>query len=309
MFEHVTDDIEKLIVRFPGGMGEVNCYLIKGESGYTVIDTGTYANESIDLWETVLESGVLVEKVVLTHTHQDHIGLARWFQESIGVPVFTSKLGYMEMLKARNFKNKKEKLDSLIKRHGGTGIPKRLDNDAFIYDFEPDGFFEENDNIQLGNDFYEVIWVPGHAPDQYIFYQRDKKILIVGDHILKDISPVIGLWLGEESNLLKEYYDSLEKMTQFPAVIALPGHGPEITNLEARVQDIKDKHDYRLEQILEHITDQGKTANELSKEIYASLNMSVFISPFMATLTRLIYLESLGEIHRVEKNGLICFSR
>ena len=81
MLIKITDDIYQLVVRFPFGMREVNSYLIKGEKGFTVIDTGSYAKESIDIWEQTLSSGVKVEKVVLTHAHPDHIGLAGWFQE------------------------------------------------------------------------------------------------------------------------------------------------------------------------------------------------------------------------------------
>ncbi|WP_249870615.1 MBL fold metallo-hydrolase [Oceanobacillus saliphilus] len=307
MLINVVENIDKLVVRFPGGMREVNCYLLKGDNGYTVIDTGTYTKEAMDTWKTFLESGVVVEKVVLTHTHQDHIGLAKWFQEQIGVPVFTSRRGYTEMLKGRNFKSSKEKLDGLIKRHGGEGLPDRLHDDSIIYDFEPDGFFEENDIIQLGNHDYKVIWAPGHAPDQYMFYQTNRKVMIVGDHILNNISPVIGLWNGEETNPMKEYYQSLEILKNYPTEIALPGHSEVILDFDSRVQWIKDRHDYRLDQLLGYMTENGKSANELSKEIYGPINPAFLLSPFMATLTRLIYLESLGYIRRVEENGKVLF--
>src|SRR4051794_39003718 len=102
MLANVTDGIHKLVIKFPEGMGEVNCYLIEGKNGYTVIDTGTDSIESKVGWRKVLSTGVVIEKVVLTHTHQDHIGLAKWFQQEVGVPVLVSNLGYEEMRKKRN---------------------------------------------------------------------------------------------------------------------------------------------------------------------------------------------------------------
>ncbi|MGJ9459243.1 MBL fold metallo-hydrolase [Oceanobacillus sp. CF4.6] len=309
MLSKVTENIFKLVIHIPGGMHEVNSYLIKGNNGYTVIDTGLYSKEAMDTWKIVLESGVVVEKVILTHTHQDHIGLAKWFQEHIGVPVFTSKLGYKEMLKGRNADASNRKLKGLIKKHGIPELPDHLKNDSLIYDFEPDGFFEEHDKIQFGNDFYEVVWTPGHAPDQYCFYQREKKVMIVGDHVLKNISPVIGLWTGEELNPMKEYYHSLAKIINYPVDIALPGHGEAIMDLEERVQRIKEKHDYRLQQLLEHISEKGKTANDLCEVIYGESTIHTYISPFMATLTRLIYLEAVGELLRVEENGIVFFKK
>ena len=101
MLTKVTEHIDKLEIQFPGGMGQLNSYLIKGENGYTIIDTGLYSEEAIETWEQVLASGIKPEKVVLTHTHQDHIGLAKWFQQHVGVPVYVSSLGYKEMLKNR----------------------------------------------------------------------------------------------------------------------------------------------------------------------------------------------------------------
>jgi glyoxylase-like metal-dependent hydrolase (beta-lactamase superfamily II) len=309
MLIHVTDNIFKLVIPIPGGMREVNSYLIKGDAGYTVIDTGLYSKEALDTWKAVLESGIVVEKVVLTHTHQDHIGLAKWFQKNVNVPIFVAKLGYGEMLKGRKKDGEGSELQELLLKHGGPDLPNHMKDDSFIYDFEPDGFFEENDVLKLGDDRYEIIWTPGHAPDHYCFYQREKRVMIMGDHILKNISPVIGLWTGEELNPLQEYYQSLAKMKDYPTEIALTGHGENVLNLDDRVQKIKERHDYRLKQLLEHVNDQAMTANDLCEEIYQTSTVFSFISPFMATLTRLIYLESIGEIYRIEVNGKVFFKK
>src|SRR5213080_1692674 len=120
MLTKVTEDIYQLVVRFPFGMREVNSYLIKGEKGYTVIYTGSYAKESINIWERTLASGVKVEKVVLTHAHPDHIGLAGWFQERCKVPVFISALGYKEMQRLRQQKHdEKSKFNLFFKQNDG----------------------------------------------------------------------------------------------------------------------------------------------------------------------------------------------
>jgi len=307
MFTEVATNIQKLIVRFPGGMGEVNSYLIKGDRGFTVIDTGTYSKEAIETWQSALKSGIEIEKVVLTHTHEDHIGLAKWFQQQVKVPVFVSKLGYQEMLKHRNLEQIIQQLDSLIKKHGGSDRLKKLKNNAFIYDFEPDGFFDTNEMIQLGNDLYEVIWTPGHAPDQYCFYHKHTEVMIVGDHILKDISPVIGLWTGEEQNLLEDYYHSLSIMKNYPTNIALPGHGDVIQALDVRVKELKERHDYRLEQVVEQVMNEPKTAKQVCEEMYGTSNNGLLFSPFLATLTWCLYLESNERVTRIERGGKIYF--
>lgn len=307
MLEKVTETIYKLVINPNSKINSVNCYLVKGDKGYTVVDTGVHTKDAKSLWEKVLDSGIEIEKVVLTHTHEDHIGLAKWFQQIMSVPVYILELGYKEMKKHRT-NGSKEKLNQLIKSHGGVGFPGEVQEDTFIYDFEPDGLVKESEKIKIGDDYYEAIWTPGHAPDHFCFYNEEKGIMFAGDHILKDISPVIGLWSGEESNILSDYYDSLEVVTKYPSDIVLPGHGDAIYHLSERISQLKYRHDQRLEEVFGLIRNEGKTADQVCQEIYGNQNNSgLFVAQFMATLTRLIYLEAAGRAERDVLNGKIVF--
>lgn len=305
MLEAVADHIDKLVIRSEEGM-EVNCYLIKGKKGVTVIDTGNYSKQGIQTWEKIFDMGITIEKVVLTHTHQDHIGLAKWFQQTKGIPVTVSRLGYREMQKNCH-PDFEQTFDSMIKRHGVSELPVIFQTGSFIYDFEPDAFFDHDQQIQLGDDLYDVVWTPGHAPDHYCFYQPEKKIMIAGDHILQNIAPVIGLWLGEEDNLLKDYFHSLELMKNYQTELALPGHGEVIHHFNERVDNTKHRHEHRLKQVLDLIASEGKSAEQVCRQIYGQINVFSFISQFMATLTRLIYLEAAGKVKREMKNGIALF--
>ncbi|GGA28827.1 MBL fold metallo-hydrolase [Psychrobacillus lasiicapitis] len=308
MLTEVVDGIHKLVIKFPTGMGEVNCYLIEGKNGYTVIDTGTDSKEAKDGWREVLSSGILIEKVVLTHTHQDHIGLGKWFQQEVGVPVIVSYLGYEEMKKNR-VSFSRDRLNKLIIKHGGLALPNKIEEDHSIYDFEPDGFFKNHQHIQLGEELYKAIWTPGHAPDHFCFYNENKKIMIIGDHVLDRISPVIGLWSGEEGNLLQDYLLSLKEVEKYPADIILPGHGDLIYDLPTKIHELNAKHEHRLQQVLQSLTVEGKTANQICNEVYGTVNIILSLSSFMATLTRLLYLESIGKVERMELDGIVSFKR
>ncbi|MDY0404224.1 MBL fold metallo-hydrolase [Virgibacillus sp. 179-BFC.A HS] len=304
----IAPDIHKLVITFPGGMGSVNSYLIKGKQGYTVIDTGMYSNEAIENWKRILETGISIEKVVLTHTHQDHIGLAKWFQQEVGVPVIVSELGVAEMRKYRSG-GVIARIANLVATHGGPNISVKMDEDSFIYDFQSNDTFQNHQQIKLGDDLYEAIWTPGHAPDHFCFYNADKKIMIAGDHILKDISPVIGLWEGKEANPLKDYFPALERMENYPAKIALPGHGEPIENLEERARQIHIRHHHRLEEVLEIIKNRPMSAYDVCQTVYGTMHIRLQLSSFMATLTRLLYLEAEGKVERMEKNGVVVFGK
>ncbi|WP_449354289.1 MBL fold metallo-hydrolase [Virgibacillus natechei] len=306
MLEKIRENIYKVTIRFASGMQDVNCYLIKGEQGYTVIDTGLYSKEAFEVWKSVLDSGIIVEKVVLTHTHQDHIGLARWFQESVGVPVYTSNLGYEEMQRNRET-NIRDKIKGLVVKHGGPEFPADNKDESFIYDFEPDGFFEKSQEILLGDELYKAIWTPGHAPDHFCFYNASNKVMIIGDHLLKKISPVIGLWTGEEANPISDYYRSLDLIENYPTDIALSGHGESIFDLNKRVAETRSRHNSRLQQVLDYVKNERKTAHQVCAEIYGDLKSALYVSQLMATITRLIYLESVGKVKREEEEGIVMF--
>ena len=99
-------------------MQQVNCYLFRGEKGFTVIDTGLYKQEGMDIWESLMALGITIEKVVLTHFH---IGFARGFQKKYHVPVFISGLDYEEM-KRRRKGDCTDWVINLFQQHDGFGL-------------------------------------------------------------------------------------------------------------------------------------------------------------------------------------------
>jgi glyoxylase-like metal-dependent hydrolase (beta-lactamase superfamily II) len=307
MLKKVTEDIHQLVVRFPFGMRELNSYLLKGEKGWTVIDTGSCAEESIRIWEQAIASGIKIEKLVLTHAHPDHIGLAGWFQEKHNVPVLMSSLSYQEMQKMRLLVME-EKPFALLKMHDGPEVPKRMVTmEADAFQFEPDELFDNHETIQLGSGAYETIWTPGHSPDHFCFYNRQQQVMFIGDHVLKDISPIVGFSSSMDGNPLKDYFSSLELIKKYPVSLALPGHGGHISDLKNRIDEIMARHQHRLEQIISSVGNKGKTARQICVEIYGSLGQEKLFSPFISIITRMVFLESVGKVSSENCNGFITY--
>lgn len=305
----ISEDIYQLVVRYPFGMYEMNSYLFRGENGFTIVDTGSESKESIDIWEKTIASGITVEKLVLTHAHPDHCGLARWFQENHNVPVFISSLGYQELQKKRN-PNRVNWLHSFLKSHDCPELTQNVGNsEPAAYEFEPDGVFENQQTIKLGNDMYETIWTPGHSYDHFCFYNHEDQVMVTGDHVLSRLSPIVALWTENDENPIKDNFSSLEKVKAYPAKLALPGHGELIYNLNDRIDEMIKSHNYRLQQILSLVRGKEKTAWQVCQDIYVSLSTNKFYAPLMATIARLIYLEKNGELHSELKNGKLYYSR
>ena len=302
MLSRVTKNVYKLCVHYPFGMLHVNSYLFQGENGFTVVDTGSNAAQSIGIWEEAIAGGIEIEKVVITHTHPDHLGLAGWLKEKYKIPIWMAKSGYREVERMR--KNETGIFMSrLIKEHGGPDIPfDLLASELVNYQFEPDFLFDKDDKLQFGKEEFEVIWTPGHAPDHFCFYQPEKEIMVVGDHVLDDISPIVAVWSESDVNPLKDYFDSLDRVSSRSTSIALPGHGENIFDLPKRAAEIRGGHNHRMEQIMDLFHGEEKTASQLSKEIYGKLSIYKFFAPFMATITRLVHLESIGKVQKCFKN-------
>ncbi|MEH7177499.1 MBL fold metallo-hydrolase [Neobacillus vireti] len=303
----VSEGIYQLVVRYPFGMYEMNSFLFQGENGFIIVDTGSEAKESIDIWEKTLASGITVDKLVLTHAHPDHIGLARWFQEHHHVPVYISSLGYKELLRKR--KNVDTNwMREFLKTHGGPEIPKNMENpEAAAYEFEPDGLFEKEQSIMLGDETYKSIWTPGHSSDHFCFYNKNQQVMITGDHVLAGLSPIIAIWSENDENPIKDNFDSLERLKAFSTKIALPGHGKLIFNLNDRIDEMISGHKHRLQQILISIENDEKTSWQICQELYRSLSPTKFFAPFLATITRLIYLEKSGEVYSERKDDKLYY--
>jgi glyoxylase-like metal-dependent hydrolase (beta-lactamase superfamily II) len=133
--------------------------------------------------------------------------------------------------------------------------------------------------------------------------------MLTGDHVLSGLSPIVALWTENDENPIKDNFTSLEKLKAYPAKLALPGHGELIYNLKERIDELINSHNYRLQQILNFVGSEEKTAWQVCQEIYGSLSTTKFFAPLMVTIARLIYLEKSGEVHSELRNGKLYYSR
>ncbi|WP_260287187.1 MBL fold metallo-hydrolase [Peribacillus aracenensis] len=311
MLTKITDVVYQVKNPIPIRMKYVNCYLIKGKNGYTIIDTGYNTEETKALWTRILSDGIPVEKVVLTHAHPDHVGLAGWFQHQLHVPIWMSKKSYTELRKIQSFilNPNLNPIFSFLSVHGGPEVPERgFQRRLEDYDFEPDLLFEDCSEIKLGDLMFEAIWTPGHSPDHFSFYNRREKILFVGDHVLNSINSIV-LTEQHGDNSLKEYFNSLARIDGYKALYVLPGHGERIDNLAGRITDMRVHYRKKWEKIKGLIHKEGSTAYEVSQNVYGNRRITdrVSAAPFLQTITNLTYMDSIGCIRKEERQGVIYF--
>lgn len=314
MLKKIVDEIYQLTMPIPYDFGEVNCYLIKGENGFTIVDTGAWTQETKEIWKKIL-SEYRAEKILITHSHPDHIGLAGWLQQKYDIPVWLSKKGHDEISYIRSqYVNETytSPMKDIIRLHGGPVVPEgEAEDNYYIYEsyhFEPNEIFEENNKIQLGNYNYEAIWTPGHSPDHICYYNKENEILIVGDHILSSMNPVI-IAKNIDDNPLKDYLNTFDKLIDYKVKHVLTGHGEQIQDLKARIKNLKAHYQKRWKQILAAVQDDHLNAFEITKKVYGQdIPIIRLMTYFMQTITNLNYLESEGFVKKEKMNGVFVYS-
>lgn len=295
----------------------LNCYVIKDGGESAVIDTGFRTEECRQvLFDGLREIGVSPEhtKLIITHLHSDHIGLAGYFD----YPDTTIYMGeteyayYLQMMKGH--------IRSRIDRgYLLEGFPEEELADAMRTNpttiYLPEATFpvttlQDGDEIRVGNTVLTALFMPGHTPGQMIFYVKDKKIMFLADHLLFDITPNITEW-PEMRNPLSQYMHNLEKLMSYDIDLALPAHrGLNYKTIEERVAEILTHHVIRLNQIVDYLKQHPLAT---SYEIAGGLTWSMRGRRWEdapnrqkwfavgETLAHISYLMEEGRIRRIEE--------
>lgn len=304
--QQIFQGIYLLRLPLPFRLNHVNSFLIEGEKGYTIIDAGLHTEKTAQIWDEVLK-GRPVEKIIITHYHPDHYGFAGQLQQKTGAPVYMSAtdarivrqfwtadyLGHV-----RQFYSACGLPDSLIVQLNSTVGRQGL---AISSHPETDGSLCDGQTIQMGIKNYTVIATPGHADGMVCFYQPESKLLFAADHILPHITPNVTYWPLSDPDPLKSYLDSLNKMKEFDVEWVIPSHGEPFKGMLARIGEIIEHHQQRLESLLQRLT-QWTTIHQACLHLFGDRNLNTHDLRFAIgeTVAHLEYLVHLGEVVKME---------
>ncbi len=313
-----SPDIYKIDVPLAGNpLKNLNCYVIKDGGESAVIDTGFRTEECRQvLMDSLHEIDVSPEhtKLLITHLHSDHIGLAASFD----YPDTTIYMGEVEydyfcQMKEGNL------LGRVDQQYRLEGFPEEELQDAIKTNpasiYMPDTTFpvttlQEGDEVRVGNTTLTALFMPGHTPGQMIFYIKDKKIMFLADHLLFDITPNITKWSGINDSL-QQYMNNLKRLLEFDIEVALPAHrGLSNKKLEDRVREILAHHEKRLGQMMKVLKEHpGATGYEIAEKLSWSMrgkswkdapNQQKWFA-MGETLAHILYLMEKGRVRRIEE--------
>ena len=207
----------------------MHTYLLPGDDGWTLVDTGIGLPDAKETWRAQLEliDGP-VARIFVTHFHPDHIGAAADLHELTGAPVYQGALDYAQCELVWANPAWSERLVDWFRLHGTPdGVTEELVGQGSIY--RPFIRYQRDPVLmQPGEhlDGWELVAAPGHADGQLCLLKDG--ILVAADHVLSPISPTVGLWPASRSDPLGDYLESLDRTIALEPEVALPGHGDVI---------------------------------------------------------------------------------
>jgi glyoxylase-like metal-dependent hydrolase (beta-lactamase superfamily II) len=256
----------------PFALNHINLWLIEEDyetdagrvHGWCVVDCGVATDATRDAWEILFGSalrGLPVVRVIVTHCHPDHVGLADWLCSRWQAPLWMSagEYAFARMMSAGLPGADGSAAVPHFKRHGLTDpemiekLQLRKNHYSGLVPSVPTAYrrLQQGKPLQLGGHTWQVIAGYGHSPEHTSLYCPALQVLISGDMLLPRISTNVSVFAIEpEANPVQQYLDSLQHYLPLPAdTLVLPSHGKPFRGLHTRVRQLQDHHADRLEEV------------------------------------------------------------
>jgi glyoxylase-like metal-dependent hydrolase (beta-lactamase superfamily II) len=291
----------------------INVWLLEESDGFTLVDTGVFSEPTQLAWTRAFESALVgspLRRIVVTHMHPDHCGMAGWLQQRVAAPLWMSRLEYLSCR-------------AMVADTGIAAPAAALEfyraagwDDAALERYrERFGFFGravsalpacfsrlvEDASIVLGDTPWQVVIGRGHSPEHVCLYSESRRLLISGDQILPRISSNVSVHPMEpDADPLQDWLSSLRHIrARVPDdVLVLPAHNSPFHGLHARIDEMIASHHRKLKGLQASLTQPMRAV-----DVFGLLFRRVITSELlgMATgeaLAHLNYLMAQGTVQR-----------
>ena len=311
--------IEKLVIPTPFPVGPINIYLIVDDP-LTLVDTGPKTDAAMEAFTTQIKQlGFCIadiQRIVLTHTHEDHCGLASWLQQQCGAPVYVH-----EWERENLTDHGRLRADRVLLKSAGVPedeLEQMVGHYARVKRFadavEKVVTYRDEHEFTFASGAWRVVHTPGHTPGSSCLLREATRTLLAGDTILKHITPNPVLNPDPRKSTqrfpaLKNYLASLERLRTLAPTLIHTSHGEVVTDYEEYLARLR-RHTYeRQHKVLGLIPQDGSTAHELANVLFPQVKD---ITRFLAVSEAVAHLDlaAAEEKLRVEnRDGVDVFFR
>jgi glyoxylase-like metal-dependent hydrolase (beta-lactamase superfamily II) len=290
----------------------------------TLIDTGTKWDESrralqIELAELGLQIEE-VQRIIITHAHADHYGLAAEIAQVSGAEVWTHRHNQAFLESYGTIRAQRDVFYMQLMTEAGVPpeqrqrvADSRRGGNRHAEAVKVDRVLEEGAEIALADRVWKVYHTPGHAGGLICLFDPRSRVLLSNDHLLRDISsnPVVepdpdG---GPRPHRLVQYIQHMQRMANLEPSVAWTGHGHEIHDVHRTVRQRLHFHERRAQRILDLIGAEERSAYQIAEPLFGRLDGIDSFLALSETIGHLDWLEEQGRIEAVKHGEIICWRK
>ena len=318
----VAPGVRWLRMPLPFALDHINLWLLDDGDSLTAVDAGLGADEVREHWNAALDrDGRPVSRVIVTHHHPDHLGLASWLAARDGAPVSMTQGEFLaghaiwnqspgmcvpdmvDQFRAHGLDA--ARLDALASRGNAyrRGVPELPSRFHRLFD---------GDVLRIGGNDWRVIVGYGHAPEHASLYCEQLGILISGDMLLPRISTNVSVYAATpEDDPLGWFLNSLNGIKDLPDdTLVLPSHGRPFRGIRARVGQLETHHRERCDELLAAMQTPQSAGDLLSTLFPRPLDTHQVMFAMGEAIAHLNYLVGRNELRRLaDEHGSIRFER
>jgi glyoxylase-like metal-dependent hydrolase (beta-lactamase superfamily II) len=313
----VAEGVLWLRLPLPMALDHVNVFALDDGDGWTLVDTGLNSRRTRAALEAAMAGplgGRPVRRVLVTHHHPDHVGLAGWLQSVHGAELLMPRTGWLfaRMLTLDVQEVPAPESLTFWRRAGmdaetmATRTAERPFNFADIVWPMPLGFtrIAEGCVLRAGGRTWDVRMGDGHAPEHATLWSRDDGLVIGGDQLLPSISANIGVYATEPgADPLTDWIASCARLAVHAREdqLVLPGHKLPYTGLPARLEQMVENHHGALARLRLHLA-EPRTAVECFAPLFKRrIGPAEYGLALVEAVAHLNHLHRAGETERTER--------
>jgi glyoxylase-like metal-dependent hydrolase (beta-lactamase superfamily II) len=321
----ITDGVFWLRMPLPISLDHINLWVLDdGINGWVLVDTGLNSSACRAVWDQLFAgplSGRPVSRIIVTHYHPDHIGLAGWLAARTGAPLWIARTEYL-LARMLTLDAQPEPPSDVLNFFKHAGWPhewlERMRASGWGHFAKgvsalPSGFqrIQDGDALQIGGRTWQVVTGRGHAPEHSCLACDEAGLMISGDQVLPRITSNVSVYPTEpEANPLQDWFDSIDRLSRLsPDLHVLPSHNEPFIGLHTRLEQLRHDHDDKLAKLIALCQEAPRTAVDCFPSLFKrTLGPGDVFPATGEALAHLNYLRGTGALTRLDDGDVMRYA-